>query len=105
MIDIEYNDARIDNFIDASVRRGSMSAKYENMCNLLGKFDKAWADKFKTTVAANSDGKKMIDASNSLVENRHGFAHGRNPTATFIEIKQYYLDVLQLITIFDSIVT
>ena len=58
---LKYNDARIDNFIDASVRRGSMSAKYENMCNLLGKFDKAWADKFKTTVAANSDGKKMIE--------------------------------------------
>lgn len=46
----------------------------------------------------------LIDASNSLVTNRHNFAHGKMPTATFNDIKLYYFDVLELIKIFDSIV-
>ena len=47
---------------------------------------------------------KIIAASNSLATNRHDFAHGKTPTATFHDIKNYYFDVLELIKIFDSVV-
>ena len=100
----QLSDNRIDTFLDSSVRFGSMSAKYEQMCSLLKKFDDAWCNSFKTAVAAAPNGQRMIAASNSLVTNRHSFAHGNNPTATFMEIKQYFQDVVSLINIFDSVV-
>lgn len=97
-------NSRIDTYLDSTVRQGSNSAKYDNMKKLLDKFDHQWASNFQTTVHGMSDGQRLIAASNSLVTNRHSFAHGQTPTATFLEIKQYYLDVVQLITVFDSIV-
>lgn len=98
------SDSRVDTYLDSTVRKGSMSAKYDQMCNLLGRFDADWCKDFKSVVKADPDGQKMIAASNSLVTNRHDFAHGKSPTATFMEIKQYYQDVLQLISLFDTIV-
>ena len=100
----QLSNSRIDTYLDTTVRQGSNSAKYENMKKLLNKFDRQWGDSFHTTVQGLDNGSRLIDASNSLVTNRHNFAHGKAPTATFLEIKQYYLDVVQLITVFDSIV-
>lgn len=100
----QLSNSRIDTYLDTTVRQGSNSAKYENMKKLLNKFDRQWGDSFQTTVQGLDNGSRLIDASNSLVTNRHNFAHGKAPTATFLEIKQYYLDVVQLITVFDSIV-
>lgn len=81
-----------------------MSAKYEMMQKLLGKFDDQWKKDFQKAVSVRPDKDKLISASNSLVNNRHYFAHGKPPTATFLEIKQYYADVVSLIQIFDTIV-
>ena len=81
-----------------------MSAKYEVMCNLLKQFDNGWEDNFKQSINLRDDKNKIISASDSLVTNRHSFAHGNNPSATFDEIFEYYKDVLELINIFDSIV-
>lgn len=101
---LTLSNSRIDTYLDNQIRQGSMSAKYEEMQKLLGKFDEQWKKNFQRAVQARSDKDRLIAASNSLVTNRHSFAHGKNPTATFNEIKQYYLDVIELITIFDTIV-
>lgn len=98
------SDSRIDTYLDAEIRRGPMSAKYEMMLKLLGKFDEQWKSNFQRAVQARPDKDKLITASNSLVTNRHSFAHGKAPTATFHDIKNYYFDVLELIKIFDSAV-
>ena len=100
----QLSNSRIDTYLDSTVRFGSMSAKYDQMCSLLKKFDDAWCKSFKAAVAADPNGQRMKDASDSLVTNRHSFAHGKNPTATFMDIKQYFQDVVSLINIFDSIV-
>ena len=100
----QLSNSRIDTYLDSTIRQGSNSAKYENMKKLLNKFDHQWSVNFQTAVQTLPEGKRLIDASNSLVANRHNFAHGKAPTATFLEIKQYYLDVVQLIGIFDLIV-
>lgn len=100
----QLSNNRIDKYLDSTVRYGQMSAKYEQMCNLLKRFDVTWCSSFKSAVANNTNGQRMISASNSLVTNRHSFAHGNNPTATFNDIKQYFQDVIDLIKIFDSIV-
>lgn len=100
----KLTNSRIDTYLDTTIRRGSMSAKYEMMQKLLGKFYEQWKKDFQNAVKTRTDKEKLIRASNSLVENRHSFAHGKSPTATFLEIKQYYTDVVELIHIFDSIV-
>ena len=98
------SDSKINNYLDKTIMQGSMSATYKNMQNLLGKFDDSWKENFKNVVQSRRDKDRLISSSNSLVNNRHSFAHGRTPTATFLEIKQYYTDVVQLIEIFDRIV-
>ena len=95
---------QMDTYIESTVRSGSMSAKYDNMRGLLNKFDEAWAETFKTNVQNMPDGQIIIAASNSLVANRHTFAHGGVPSATFKDIKQYYNYVLKLINEFDAVV-
>ena len=100
----QLSNSRIHTYLDSTIRQGSNSAKYENMKQILNKFDTQWGTNFQMAVKANPDGKGGIGASNSLVTNRHNFAHGKSPTATFLEIKQYYTDVVSRIQIFDTIV-
>ena len=100
----QFGVDQIDTYIDKTVRRGSMSCTYDNMRSLLGKFDDSWCNNFKQVVNQHADGQRMISSVNSLVTNRHLFAHGRPPTATFTDICQYYQDGLTLIGLFDSVV-
>lgn len=100
----QFSVPQIDHYLEKKVRTGSSSAKYEMMKNLLEQFDSAWGTTFKNKINGRSDGQQLIDASNSLVNNRHSFAHGKEPTATFSDIKQYYLKMLDLIAEFDSVV-
>lgn len=100
----QLSNSRIDTYLDTTIRQGSNSATYDNMKKILNKFDAQWGKNFQTAVNGNPKGQQFIGASNSLVTNRHNFAHGRVPTATFLEIKQYYTDVVSLVQIFDSIV-
>lgn len=98
------NLTQIQTYLDKTVRSGSMSAKYENMLDLLGKFDKGWRDNFKNAVNGRDDGQRLIESAKSLVTNRHLFAHGKSPTATFNDIHQYYHDALNLIYELDKVV-
>lgn len=100
----KFQDDKIDQYIDNTVRKGSMSATYDNMLKLLQKFDDNWSKKFKQAIKDNSDGNKLIESAKSLVNNRHLFAHGRIPTATFLDIKGYYINIVKLIDIFDETV-
>lgn len=96
--------SQVVTYIEKTVRTGSMSSTYDNMKSLLKKFDDAWASEFQSRVNSASDKQRIIDSAKSIVTNRHSFAHGREPTATFGEIKTYYTDALQLINILDLVV-
>lgn len=96
--------SQIHTYIDKTVRSGSMSATYDNMSKLLGKFDDSWKKSFVNLVKQHTDKQKIIDSSNSLVNNRHLFAHGKAPTASFNDIVQYYQDTLELIKMLDIVV-
>lgn len=100
-----FNDKRLDTYIDNQIRKGSMSAKYEVITKLLGKFDVNWKNEFCNVVKSRKDCDRLVRASNSLVENRHSFAHGRNPTATFDDIYSYFKDTVELIYILDGVVS
>lgn len=95
---------QIHNYLEKTVRNGSMSATYDNMSKLLGKFDDSWKSNFKNTIDMHPDKERLRSSLNSLVTNRHAFAHGIMPSATFQDIKRYFNDAIIVINIFDSIV-
>lgn len=99
-----YPIHQIHTYLEKTVRSSSMSATYSNMCKLLGNFDDIWNKNFKKAVDNHPDKQRLLDSSQSLVNNRHTFAHGRTPTATFSDIQNYYNDAIILINIFDSVV-
>ena len=100
----KLNSDKIDKYIDTNIRSGSMSATYDNMSRLLGKFDDNWKKNFQNNVNQRGDKNKLISDSESLVTNRHSFAHGKTPSATFSDIKRYYSSVVILIRILDKVV-
>ena len=56
------SDSRIDTYLDAEIRRGSMSVKYEMMLKLLGKFDEQWRKNFQKARQTSLDnGKHTIE--------------------------------------------
>lgn len=95
---------QIHTYLDNQVLQGSMSAKYSQICSLLGKFDVKWQNDFKSAINSHPDGKRLISALDSIVTNRHSFAHGRAPSATFQDIYDYYIDGVTVINILDSVV-
>lgn len=100
----QLKNNRLNKYLYETIVRGSRSAKFDMMSGLLGKFDPEWSKKFKAAVQSSDNGERLIRSVNSLVENRHNFAHGKESTATFTDIKQYYIHSMELIEIFDSIV-
>ena len=100
----QLSNNRINTYLDSTIRQGSNSAKYENMKKLLKNFDDQWSLNFSNMLKERDDGQRLISAANSLVNNRHNFAHGKSTTATFLDIKNYYNDIVQLLRIFDSVV-
>ena len=99
-----FKDSKIDTYIEKTVRIGSMSVKYDNMSKLLGKFDEQWKKDFQNRTKKRNDFERLKLSSDSLVENRHAFAHGKHPTATFKDILGYYYDVVELLRILDDVV-
>ena len=100
----QFNIPQIETYLDKNIRSGSMSADYDNIRKLLKTFDPQWDSSFNNSVQLHYDGQRMISSIKSLVNNRHLFAHGRPPTATFNDIKQYYSDAVTLIQLLDQAV-
>ena len=84
----QLGNPRLDTYLDSTIRQGSNSAKYDNMKSLLKKFDPQWSSTFSNLVTVQTtDGQRLISASNSLVANRHQFAHGRQPRIMAFSLK------------------
>ena len=98
------NNSKINNYLEETVKKGSMSGTIYNMKKLLKQFDYNWLNSFETLLKSRQDKKKLESSCKALVENRHLFAHGQNTTITFNDIKNYYNDALIVINIFDSVV-
>lgn len=99
-----FSIPQIHNYLESTVRSGSMGANYENMTKLLKKFDDSWESTFKTSINNRPEKNRLISSLKSLSTNRNAFAHGQSPTATFQDIVNYYNDSLIVINLFDAAV-
>jgi len=95
---------QIQNYLDLTVRDASTSPKYGNICNLLNKFDDQWNTNFKAAINSHADKNRLINSIDSLVTNRHEFAHGKNPNVSFASIKSYFEDSVIVLKILDQCV-
>lgn len=95
---------QLQNYIEISIREAPTSPKYDNILNLLNKFDNQWHSNFKNNFNAHPDAQRLRASLNSLVTNRHQFAHGRIPPVSFNSIKTYFIDAIEVLKILDAIV-
>ena len=91
-------------YLEKTVREAATSPKYNNVANLLKKFDDKWSSDFKDAMKNHPHYNRIISSMNSLVENRHQFAHGKLPTVTFRDIKNYFNDSKEFLEILDKVV-
>ena len=89
------------NFVYCSIKR-QFSFSYQNIVDILGKFDKSLRDEFKNRVKNN---KKILDHVKSLSTNRNAFAHtGKIPSGTSINtINKQYKSAVILMGILISV--
>lgn len=94
--------SQIHTYLDKTVSDSSRSPNYNNMCQMLKNFDDQWSNNFKDNVENHPEKNKLKSSIDSLVSNRHQFAHGKNPTVTFGDINTYFMDAVELLKIFDK---
>lgn len=95
---------QIKNFLRNKVRESSMNPNHSNIQRLLGSFDDAWVAEYNSQVQALSDRAKIMDSLKSLVNARNDFAHGGNPSASIVNVREYFADARKLMEIIDGVI-
>lgn len=95
---------QVRNFIDMMVRESSQNPSLDNIRRLLKNFDGVWLDSFNKELNKHANKNKLTTSLSSLNNERNAFAHGRNCSITFQNIKDYFLDAIEIIYILDRVV-
>ncbi len=95
---------QIKNYISLTIRENSSNPNLYNINKMLTKFDKSWAKKLERDLKATKIKIKLEKSLQSLVDARNMFAHGGNPSITFKNVMDYYIDSESVIRIIDSII-
>ena len=95
---------QIKNFLRNKVRESSMNPNNDNIQKLLGNFDDTWVALYKAQVQTLSDRAKVMDSLKSLVNARNDFAHGGNPSASIVNVRDYFADARKLMVIIDGVI-
>ena len=96
--------SQLTRYIDLKIRSSSMNPSYSNIYNLLKDFDEVWAADFKRVCNSVPDGPRFVSSLDSLNKNRNAFAHGQRISASFSDIKSYFLDSSKIIELLDGVV-
>lgn len=91
-------------FIDISFRESSINPNIQNIHKSLSRFDEGWNKEFKRQLKSNVNSSRIQDSIKSLNNARNQFAHGGNPTTTFTDVQNYYVDAKIIIEILDDII-
>lgn len=94
---------QLETYIEKKVRDSSSNPTYNQMTSLLNDFDSKWNSEFKNAVNSMPHHERITSSLDSLNKNRNNFAHGKNPTASFTEIRNYFNDAIKIIAAMDSI--
>jgi len=84
------------NFIDAQLERIT-NLNEQKIAQLLNSFSPDWSKAFLEKRTP-----QQKDSVDSVVANRHLISHGRSVGITYVRVKQYYTDVVEVIRIIDE---
>ena len=95
---------QVKNFLQNKVRESSMNPNENNIGQLLRSFDQAWATDFNEKLKLIADRERKKQSLKSLVEARNTFAHGGNPVTTIGQVKIYFCDCRDIMTLVDEVI-
>jgi hypothetical protein len=95
-------ETQIKNYMTSTMEK-SASPNYQKLCKTLKSFDEDWETDFKARIDKSNDGLKLITSINSLIQNRHSFAHGAETSISLKDIKSYYEDSIIVLDIFGDV--
>jgi hypothetical protein len=98
---ISYS-SQIKEYLTNTIKESSSNPSYDNINHLLKSFDENKSDLFKKDTSNKDRNKSSLNSLNHL---RNRFAHGYSIDTSFSDIKQYFIDSLDIIYILDSILT
>lgn len=95
---------QLQNYIDKMVRGNSCNPSLDNIHKLLKSFDDTWNQSFSNSFKCHPHKNRLESSLSSLNSNRNNFAHGQNSSASFSDIKGYFLDAVEIIKMVDAAV-
>lgn len=96
--------SQVVNYVDNTIRNSSMNPSMDNICKTLKKFDVDWNSKFKEKLKLHEHTERIKSSLDSLNNARNSFAHGKNPTSSFENVRTYFNDTVEIIKILDDVV-
>lgn len=94
--------SQLQTYIDKTIRDSSKNPSLENIHKLLKSFDDNWNIQFTNNLKNHPDNARLISSLNSLNSNRNNFAHGQNCVVSFGDVKQYFIDAVEIIKCLDA---
>jgi hypothetical protein len=92
----DKSSPQVANFVESKIT-GITNLNEQKIAELLGAFNSAWRERF-TEMRTES----QKDAIDSVVANRHQIAHGRSVGLTLARMKDFYTEVVKVITLIDE---
>lgn len=93
------SEQRVFQFVESELE-DFLNPKWEKIQNLLSSFDPAWPPAIEAEIG--DEGK---DAINSVVNNRHNFAHGRPGSLSLGAMKRYFKQIEKFIGVLERTVS
>jgi hypothetical protein len=94
----------IQNFVSQEIQ-GITNCKTKKIEDILCKFNPAWKDDFGSQIAVK--GRSIDEIKNSIdsiVDNRHAIAHGRNRGINYATVFNYYNNVKKAVEVLEDII-
>jgi len=86
------------NYVEAEIKNFT-NVTYDKLVKLLKQFSTQWADDFEEGI-----NEKQVNSLNSIVANRNSIAHGHQDNLSYKIMKDYYIELKNIIKLLKSIV-
>lgn len=94
----------IQNFISKQIK-GITNCKTNKIIDVLSKFNPVWGSDFASQIAAKSSiADEIKNSIDSIVDNRHAIAHGKNTGISYPTVLNYYNSVKKAVDVLESII-
>lgn len=88
----------IENYVSREMRNLT-NLDDKKLCNFLKKFDPTWEENFLKEIS-----ERQKSSLRSVISNRNNIAHGNQDSISFIQMKQYYEDIKEVVQLLKGII-